>query len=41
LFITQLAFVDAALAASAKLGVFAASVGAAVIGGATLRLAHK
>ena len=40
LFITQLAFTDAALAASAKLGVFAASVCAAVIGGAILRLAH-
>ena len=41
LFITQLAFLDATLAASAKLGVFAASVCAAVIGGAILRLAHK
>ena len=41
LFISQLAFSDAALAASAKLGVFAASVCAAVIGGAILRLAQR
>ena len=41
LFITQLAFFDAAHAGSAKLGVFGASVCAAAIGGAILRVAQK
>jgi NhaA family Na+:H+ antiporter len=41
LFITQLAFADAATAASAKLAIFAASVVAAVAGFALLRIADR